>query len=261
MYTAKKTIQTITSINGLAVSSQTLSTSNVGGSPLSISVSSVGSTHTLSSSLATIPVLYGGTGQTSVAAAFGALSPLTTKGDLLSYTTANARVPVGYDGWVLYADSSQSSGLRWGALPEIQDPILTDARFSSAARTSDLGRTSSTTPADDPQLTLAVASNSYYRFTLILTHSCPTSGINLKIGWGVPSGSVMGWQGTTNVRLTDASTATITNSGSETMFTTHGWLYTGANNGSFTLKWSQGTTSGSATTLLKGSLLSIEKIG
>jgi hypothetical protein len=60
-----------------------------------------------------LPVANGGTGQITAAASFGALSPLTTKGDLLTFTTANARLGVGGDGQVLTADAAQPSGLRW----------------------------------------------------------------------------------------------------------------------------------------------------
>jgi hypothetical protein len=42
-------------------------------------------------------------------------SPLTTKGDIWVYTTDNARLPVGTDGYVLTADSTQASGLKWDA--------------------------------------------------------------------------------------------------------------------------------------------------
>lgn len=40
-------------------------------------------------------------------------SPLTTKGDLYGYSTTNARVPVGTNGQVLTADSTQSLGVKW----------------------------------------------------------------------------------------------------------------------------------------------------
>jgi len=47
----------------------------------------------------------------------GASSPLTTKGDLWGYNTADARVPVGTDGYLLYADSTQATGIKWAAAP------------------------------------------------------------------------------------------------------------------------------------------------
>jgi hypothetical protein len=42
-------------------------------------------------------------------------SPLTVKGDLFGYSTTQSRVPVGNDGETLVADSSTSTGLRYGA--------------------------------------------------------------------------------------------------------------------------------------------------
>jgi hypothetical protein len=48
--------------------------------------------------------------------ACGTSSPLTTKGDLYGFSTTNARIPVGSNGQVLTADSSQSLGLKWNTL-------------------------------------------------------------------------------------------------------------------------------------------------
>ena len=61
----------------------------------------------------TLSVGHGGTGQTTAAAAFGALSPLTTKGDILGFSTVNARVPVGTNGQVLTADGTDALGVKW----------------------------------------------------------------------------------------------------------------------------------------------------
>lgn len=64
----------------------------------------------------TVAIGNGGTGQTSKTNAFDALSPTTTKGDLIAYDgTDNIRIPVGTDTYVLTADSTQASGLAWAA--------------------------------------------------------------------------------------------------------------------------------------------------
>lgn len=43
----------------------------------------------------------------------GTASPLTTKGDIYVFSTTNARLPIGTDGQVLVADSTQTTGLNW----------------------------------------------------------------------------------------------------------------------------------------------------
>ena len=43
----------------------------------------------------------------------GLSSPLTTKGDVWGYSTTNARVPVGTNGQVLTADSTNANGVAW----------------------------------------------------------------------------------------------------------------------------------------------------
>jgi hypothetical protein len=64
----------------------------------------------------TLPIAAGGTGQTTKITAFDALSPSTTKGDLIAYDgTDNVRLPVGTNGYVLTADSTATSGVAWAA--------------------------------------------------------------------------------------------------------------------------------------------------
>jgi hypothetical protein len=43
----------------------------------------------------------------------GGTTPLTTKGDLFGFDTANARIPIGTNNQVLTADSAQALGLKW----------------------------------------------------------------------------------------------------------------------------------------------------
>jgi hypothetical protein len=45
--------------------------------------------------------------------AVGSASPLTTKGDLYGFSTVNARVPVGTNGQILTADSTEATGVKW----------------------------------------------------------------------------------------------------------------------------------------------------
>ena len=45
----------------------------------------------------------------------GAVSPLTTKGDLYTFSTSDARLGVGANNTVLTADSAEATGLKWAA--------------------------------------------------------------------------------------------------------------------------------------------------
>lgn len=64
----------------------------------------------------TLPIAHGGTGQTAKTAAFDALAPNTTKGDLVVHDgTNNVRKAVGSDGQVLTADAASTGGVKWAA--------------------------------------------------------------------------------------------------------------------------------------------------
>jgi hypothetical protein len=64
-----------------------------------------------------IPIAAGGTGQVTKATGFDALSPGTTKGDLVVFTgTTHVRQPVGADGLALVADAAEATGLKWAAV-------------------------------------------------------------------------------------------------------------------------------------------------
>jgi hypothetical protein len=73
-------------------------------------------TGTASNVTGTVAIANGGTGQTTAVAAFDALSPATTKGDLIvSDGTDNVRLAVGTNAYVLTADSTVAAGVKWAA--------------------------------------------------------------------------------------------------------------------------------------------------
>lgn len=66
--------------------------------------------------------VYNGSAWVSVA---GASSPLTTKGDLYTYSTTNARLAVGNNGETLIADNSQTTGLRYNPpVASLANPVI-----------------------------------------------------------------------------------------------------------------------------------------
>jgi len=63
-----------------------------------------------------VAIANGGTGQATQIAAFDALSPVTTKGDLIvGNGTDNVRQAVGANTFVLTADSAEATGIKWAA--------------------------------------------------------------------------------------------------------------------------------------------------
>lgn len=73
----------------------------------------------------TVAIANGGTGQTSQTAAFDALDPLTTKGDIIVHNGTNSvRVAVGSNGQFLKANSAQASGVEWSAASSAPNPIM-----------------------------------------------------------------------------------------------------------------------------------------
>lgn len=73
----------------------------------------------------------------------GFVSPLTTKGDILTYSTTDARLPVGTNGQILSADSAEVTGLKWITA----GGTVTSASVVSANGFAGTVATATTTPA------------------------------------------------------------------------------------------------------------------
>lgn len=112
---------TVAKIQGTVVSGTT-GTGNVvfSASPTFTGTIAAGAL-TLTTALA---IAQGGTGQITQTAAFNALQPGTTKGDLIVYNGTNAvRFAAGADGTVLSSASGQASGLLW--VTPLTNPMTT----------------------------------------------------------------------------------------------------------------------------------------
>lgn len=109
-----KGLVTAASGNAVIAPAGTLTGTTLAANVVSSSLTSVGTIASGTWNGTTIDIAHGGTGQTIQTAAFDALSPTTTKGDLIVDDGTDAvRLAVGIDGQVLQADSTQTTGVKW----------------------------------------------------------------------------------------------------------------------------------------------------
>lgn len=146
----------------------------------------------------------------------GLWNMLTTKGDLLSATAAQAyaRLAVGSNGQVLTADSTQSSGLKW-ATPSATTAFLKDMdRKVRTAGNLSMQNTSWTDLANTMDLSLTAATGDLIEVALIGRYSNENveayidtvtlvsgSPVNHFSAGGASGQGVPGWTGPANVSM------------------------------------------------------------
>jgi hypothetical protein len=131
---------TITVNTGLFAAGDTVNIQNIGAGTCTITAGTA--TVNTAGSLAVTQwdggVLYfRSTGATTYFDYFqaGFSSPLTTKGDLYTYSTTDARLGVGTNGQVLTAQSGQATGLQWATASAGSLTLISTTSFSSTAIT------------------------------------------------------------------------------------------------------------------------------
>ena len=98
----------------------------------------------------------------------GGSSPLTTKGDLYTYSTTDARLGVGTNGQVLTADSAEATGLKWstaGASGKVLQVVSATSTTSTGIATStytDSGLSATITPSSASSKVLVLVNQEMY---------------------------------------------------------------------------------------------------
>jgi len=141
-------------------------------------------------------------------------SPLTTKGDLYGFDTANNRIPVGANGQVLTADSTQALGVKWAASGST--PALTNAHIfvgNGSNVATDVAMSGDATIANTGALTIAnlavtnaKIANSTIDLTAKVTGSLPVSNGGTGLGTLTAHALMLG-EGTSNVAFAGPGTS------------------------------------------------------
>ncbi len=160
-----------------------------------------------------MPIANGGTGQTAKTAAFDALAPTTTKGDLIVHNgTDNVRLAVGpTNGHVLTVDSTQANGIRWlapsgggsgamvllaSATASSSADITFDSEFDSSLYSEYVLKMQGVQPAtDNVSLRLQLRNSTPASITDFHRNNRLVSQINASLTVGVGNtGGTTGWE-------------------------------------------------------------------
>lgn len=109
-------------------------------------------------------------------------SPLTTKGDIYTFSTTNDRLPVGTNNQILVADSTASTGLKWATASSGKVVQIVSATYSTEVGNgtttyADTGLTATITPTSASNKVLVFVSQN----GVAKTASNANSGVGIKL--------------------------------------------------------------------------------
>jgi hypothetical protein len=171
-------------------------------------------------------------------------------------------------------DQSLTVGANLTVTGSLQVAGGTIATSLFARKTTDQAVTSSTSLVTDAELTVALAANSVYSFEGFLLYDGDVAG-DFQLAWAVPSGSTIHWMPggppssqttsfTGQVKMNDVGTGAdvigTIGAGTKGIARPNGMVRTGVTAGSLTLRWAQGTSSATATTLSADSFIRATKV-
>ena len=169
--------------------------------------------------------LYKYTGSAWVNVDSGSTSPLTTKGDLYTYSTTDTRLAVGTNGHVLTADSTTATGLKWAAAAG-GGKVLQVVYGSTTTQTQN-----TTTTFADTTLSATITPSSTASKVLILVSQngvlglTATSGVKLRLMRGASQLAVftgsLGYNSTSTTRNDIAASVCYLDTPSTTSATTY----------------------------------------
>ena len=140
-------------------------------------------------------------------------TPLTTKGDLFTFTTVDARLGVGANGTVLTADSAESSGLKWatpagggGKVLQVVQTVATNTTSNSTSTyAAATGLSVAITPSSATSKVLVMVRHQIY-----ISNANSDNSLNLRLYRGATNihyyGTELGLVGSAVKKQLEAST-------------------------------------------------------